>query len=153
MMASVWPTVQQESSNYNHITEYGLTDYSSGLDVVGSFEGKYLNEIDSTNPDTRSFVWSQLEANYYDKGVQNFWLDEDEGGTATLNSYPWADFSIGAGDQYSMLYPYYQQKMIADGQHNTSSAPTDAPTSVSLSRSSWAGSQRFPAAVWSGDTQ
>jgi alpha-D-xyloside xylohydrolase len=152
-MASVWPTVQQQSSNYNYISQHGLADYSLGLDVVGSFEGNYLMEIDPTNPDTRAFVWSQLQANYYNNGVHNFWLDEDEGGTATLNSYPRADFSIGAGDQYAMLYPFYQQKMIAEGQYNISGAPANAPTSVSLSRSSWAGSQRFPAAVWSGDTQ
>ena len=34
--------------------------------------------IDTTNPETRKYVWKLVKEHYYDLGIRNFWLDEAE---------------------------------------------------------------------------
>ena len=35
-------------------------------------------EIDALNPETRKYVWEVCKKNYYDLGVDGFWLDNSE---------------------------------------------------------------------------
>jgi alpha-D-xyloside xylohydrolase len=150
MMASVWPSIEDASSNWDEVRSLGLVAQTfAPVDIAGFWQNKYVHVIDSTNPATRQFLWSQLQQNYYQNGIRNFWLDEDEGGQVANDAYPWTDYALGPGDQYAMLYPYFHQMGIYEGQLNASGSTE--PTAVSLTRSSWAGSQRFASGVWSGD--
>ena len=150
MMVSVWPSIEDASPNWPALRDLGLVAQTFGpVDIAGLWQGKYVHVLDPTNPEARQFLWDQLKENYYQHGIRNFWLDEDEGGQVANDVYPWTDYSLGAGDQYAMLYPYFQQMGVYEGQLNSSSSTE--PTSLTLTRSSWAGSQRFASAVWSGD--
>ena len=57
-----------------------------------------------------------------------------------------ARFSIGDGTAVSSLFPLFDVRAVREGL--TASGADD---SVMLVRSAWAGSQRYGAAVWSGD--
>jgi alpha-D-xyloside xylohydrolase len=150
LMASVWPSIEDASDNWADVQGYGFDAQTfDPMDIAGYWQNKYMHLIDPTNAAARNFFWSNINQHYYQNGIRNFWLDEDEGGQVALDVYPWVDYYMGPGDQYAMLFPFFHQMGVFEGQMNASGS--NAVSAVSLSRSSWAGSQRFASAVWSGD--
>ena len=100
---------------------------------------------DATNPEARSFVWERVKQNYLDYGVRVFWLDADEPELMPMHAEN-IRYALGNGLEVTNIYPLLHQKgfyegMLADGQTEV----------INLSRSAWAGTQRYGAAVWSGD--
>ena len=168
MMGSLWPSVEDKSLNYLELQSKGyLASARSGPGVIDSWDGVYIRNYDSTNPKARSFLWENLKAHYYDNGIHNFWLDSDEGGNegegSLLNGqssylmsipYPSPDVLYAAGSQRSVgkLYPWAHQQAIEEGLRNvTGTEIGTACSSLSLSRSTYIGSQRFCSFIWSGD--
>ncbi|KAK3065375.1 hypothetical protein LTS18_011898 [Coniosporium uncinatum] len=81
MMASLWPSVEDSSANYRTMqTEGYLSATRSGPGTTDSWNGSYIRNIDSTNPDARAFLWDTLRRNYFDQGIKNFWIDQADGG-------------------------------------------------------------------------
>ena len=115
-----------------------------GDNKVFSFYGPQA-EIDATNPKTRDFVFSKLKQNYLDNGVDGLWFDEAEPEIHPEN-FGNLIYSLGRGDEYGLIYPYYYSKMAYDGFKSISD---DDP--VTLTRCAYTGSQKFGALVWSGD--
>ncbi len=152
LMVSIWPTVSPLSENYQVMTEKGLlVNNEYGVDaqhvfIDHGFEGPaYFTYYDATNPEARQFIWDTVKRNYYSKGVKLFWLDNDE---PDVN--PWNPenlrFYLGNGVEVANIYPLLHQQAFYEGLLN--SGETEILT---LSRSAWAGSQRFGTVVWSGD--
>jgi alpha-D-xyloside xylohydrolase len=152
LMVSIWPTVSPLSENYSAMRERGmLINNESGTDAQQVFvdhgvDGPaYYPFYDATSPEARAFLWETVKKNYYDLGVKVFWLDNDE---PDVN--PWSPgnlrFHIGNGTEVANLYPLLHQKAFYDGMRAAGEADF-----VTLSRSGWAGSQRFASAIWSGD--
>ncbi|KAJ5259587.1 hypothetical protein N7478_012568 [Penicillium angulare] len=169
MMASLWPSVADNSLNYEEMMAQGyLSATRSGPGTTDSWNGSYIRNYDSTNPGARQFLWDTLKRNYYDKGIKNFWIDQADGGalgeayenngqSTYIQSIPFAvpDVLYAAGTQSSVgkLYPWAHQQAIEEGFRNaTSSEMGTACDHVSLSRSGYIGSQRFCSMIWSGDT-
>lgn len=169
MMASLWPSVEDRSVNYQYMQANGLLSATrSGPGTTDSWNGSYIRNIDSTNPEARKFLWDTLKENYYDKGIKNFWIDQADGGalgeawenngqTNYVESIPYALpdvlYYAGTQDTVGKLYPWAHQQAIEEGSRNASG--TDQGTAcdtVSLSRSGYIGSQRFCSIIWSGDT-
>ena len=152
VMVSIWPTVIAQSENYAFMTERGLLiGNERGVDAQQVFLDHgipgpaYFAYYDATNPAARRFLWETVKKNYYDKGIRLWWLDNDE---PDIN--PWSPenlrFYLGNGLEVANLYPLLHQMAFYEGMR--SAGETEI---VTLSRSAWAGSQRFGAAVWSGD--
>lgn len=169
MMASLWPSVADNSVNYLEMMAQGyLSATRSGPGTTDSWNGSYIRNYDSTNPKARQFLWDTLKRNYFDKGIKNFWIDQADGGAlgeAYENNgqstyiqsvpFPLPDVNYAAGTQRSVgkLYPWAHQQAIEEGFRNaTSSEMGSACDQVSLSRSGYIGSQRFCSMIWSGDT-
>ena len=169
MMASSWPSVEDNSHNYNEMQVQGfLSATRSGPGTTDSWNGSYIRNYDATNPAARAFFWDQLNRNYYQQGIRNFWIDQADGGNlgeAYENNgqsvyiqsipYPLADVLYAAGTQASVgkLYPWAHQQMIEEGLRNVSGTQPGSPCdALSLSRSGFLGSQRFCSVIWSGDT-
>ncbi len=151
-MVSVWPTVSPLSENYATLRERGwLVKNERGTEAQQIFIDNeingpaYLSYYDATNPDARQFMWDTVKRNYYAQGVKLWWLDSNE---PDIN--PWypenVRFALGNGLEVANIYPMMQQKAFYDGMR--AAGETDIMT---LGRSGWAGSQRFSAAIWSGD--
>jgi alpha-D-xyloside xylohydrolase len=145
LMVSVWPTVQTESDNYQEMLERGfLLRSDRGVRTQFQFLGQ--NAIfDATNPEARTFLWSLIKRNYYDKGIRIFWLDEAEP-ELSVYDHDIYRYHLGSSKQIGNIYPVkYSQTfydgMISEGQTNI----------INLVRCAWAGSQRQGALVWSGD--
>lgn len=152
LMVSVWPTASPLSENYPALTEQGLlVNNEYGVDAQhvfidnGVIGPAYFAYYDATHPQARQFVWDVIHKNYYAAGIKLFWLDNNE---PDVN--PWNPenlrFFLGNGVEVANLYPLLSQRGFYDGL--MSSGETEILT---LSRSGWAGSQRYGTVIWSGD--
>ncbi|WP_410597955.1 TIM-barrel domain-containing protein [Amycolatopsis sp. lyj-23] len=152
LMVSVWPSVSPLSSNYRELHEQGLlVAAESGVPAHAPWKDKGFGVempvafYDATNPQARRFVWSKVKENYYDLGVRAWWLDGDEPEIQPGHPHN-LGFHAGPGAEVFNLYPQANAQTFHDGIR----AEGDDEV-VLLSRSAWAGSQRFGAALWSGD--
>ncbi|BCN30161.1 glycoside hydrolase family 31 protein [Anaeromicropila herbilytica] len=145
LMVSVWPTVDSRSENYGKMAEQGyLLKYDRGVSITMNWMGE-TSFFDATHPGAREYVWERCKENYFDKGVNIFWLDEAE------PEYGPYDFDIyryyqGSALQVSNIYPAMYAKAFYDGM-----VKEGMDKVLNLVRCAWAGSQRYGALVWSGD--
>lgn len=145
LMVSIWPTVDKTCENYEEMLEKGyLIRTERGFRVGLDFMGATIH-FDATNPKARKYVWEKAKKNYYEKGIQVFWLDEAE---PEYSVYDFDNYRYHRGTnlQIGNIYPVdyaktFYEGMEAEGQKNI----------VNLLRCAWAGSQRYGALVWSGD--
>lgn len=145
LMVSIWPTVDSRTDNYRIMREKGfLVRAKKGIDINFDYLGN-TKFFDATHPGARSYVWQQAKQNYYDKGIELFWLDEAEPEYAV---YDFDNYRYHAGNvlEVGNIYPALYTKAFYDGL-----AATGKTEIVSLVRCAWAGSQRYGALVWSGD--
>ncbi len=143
-MVSVWPTVDPKCSNYRPMLEAGML-IRAEQGVQGGF--RELPFYDATNPEARDYLWERCKENYYDLGIDGFWLDVSE--PEYLPADP-ANYRYHAGpvSQVMSCYPLCHNKGFYD--HMRAEGKTDI---VNLTRSAWAGSQKHGAVVWSGDVK
>jgi alpha-D-xyloside xylohydrolase len=105
----------------------------------------YIHFYDATHPEARRYVWDKVRRGYFDHGVRVWWLDADE-----PEMYPMdpenVRYYLGDGRAVTNIYPLHHAQGFYEGMR--AEGETEI---ISLSRSAWAGSQRYGAAVWSGD--
>ena len=78
VIVSVWPSVDRKSENFEPMMEKGLLIRTErGAAQTYDFQGDCV-EIDPFNPETRNYVWEVCRKNYYDYGIDAFWLDNSE---------------------------------------------------------------------------
>ena len=152
LMVSIWPTMSSLSENYAEFFDQGLlvgadqgAEFQQTIQDKGMAVPMPVAFYDPTNPRTRERVWNLIEQNYLSLGVRVFWLDASE---PELNPAHPANLTLyaGPGAEVAGIYPRDNARLFADGM-----ATAGQPQTVLLSRSAWAGSQRYGAAVWSGD--
>jgi alpha-D-xyloside xylohydrolase len=152
LMVSIWPTVSPLSENYGEFYQRGLlVGADQGVEFQQTIQDKGMEApmpvafYDPTNPRTGEFVWSLVERNYLIRGIRVFWLDACE---PELNPAQPGNLSLyaGPGAEVASIYPRDNARLFAGGMAAAGQQPT-----VLLCRSAWAGSQRYGAAVWSGD--
>jgi alpha-D-xyloside xylohydrolase len=152
VMVSVWPTVSLHSRNYEEMRRRGLLARTErGVAALKWFrevgiEGTvYIHFYDATNPEARRFVWEQVRRGYYRHGIKTWWLDACEPELDPRDADN-VRFHLGNGLALMNVYPLMHAQAFYDGMR-----AEGEEAFVSLSRSAWAGSQRYSAAVWSGD--
>jgi len=152
VMVSIWPTVSRLSKNYQEMwnknfiirNKLGTAAQMYFVDVQAE-DGIYLHYYDSTHPGARKFLWEQVKNGYYQYGIKIFWLDAYE--PEMLPFLPEnLRFYAGDGEAVANSYPLdhvrgFYEGVLAEGEKMP----------LFLCRSAWAGSQRYGAAVWSGD--
>ncbi len=153
LVVSVWPSVSPLSENHPVMeqrgyfigTQYGPMAHADWPDkeVASTVQVAFY---DATNPDAREFVWSKVKENYLDPyGITAFWLDACEPELKpgfSENLRYWA----GPGLEVGNAYPAENARTFYEGL-----LATGEEEIVTLNRSAWAGSQRYGAALWSGD--
>ena len=152
LMVSIWPTVSPLSENYGEFYHRGLlVGADQGVEFQQTIQDKGMAApmpvafYDSTNPAAGQYVWSLVERNYLSRGIRVFWLDACE---PELNPAHPGNLTLyaGPGAEVAGIYPRDNARLFAEGMANAGQEQT-----VLLCRSAWAGSQRYGAAVWSGD--
>lgn len=145
LVVSVWPTIDEQSSNYGVMAENG---YLVNADRCNAIHMTWMGNTtfyDATNPKAQQFVWEQCKEHYYDYGIRCFWLDEAEPeyGPYDFDNYRYYE---GPAVQCTNRYPVGYAKGFYDGLKKE--GETDI---MSLVRCAWAGSQKYGVLTWSGD--
>ncbi|KAK0334445.1 hypothetical protein LTR91_016932 [Friedmanniomyces endolithicus] len=146
LMVSVWPTMQKDNEHYPRALQSGyLVQQHKGLRTLMDFRAE-CGIVDFTNPEAREFVWDLCKKNYYDYGIKIFWLDEAE---PEFSVYHFDNVRLWSGNQISAgnAYPRDFVRTFYEGMTNAGQDQV-----VNLIRCAWAGSQKYGALVWSGDT-
>jgi len=152
LMVSIWPTVSPLSENFDEYRDRGLlvgsdqgVEFHQTIQDKGMVTPMPLAFYDPTNPETRDYVWDLVRRNYLDLGIRVFWLDACE---PELNPAHPGNLALyaGPGAEVANIYPRENARLFAEGMQAAGREPT-----VLLCRSAWAGSQKYGAAVWSGD--
>ena len=153
-MVSIWPSFNGRSEHFAAFKDNGyLIENKSGPPAHHAFFDNdqpdlvYTHFYDTTHPEARQLFWQKTRDSYYKQGFRVFWLDccEPEFAAEAIDNLR---FYAGTGRQVACLYPLMHEKafyegMRAEGQEHV----------LNLCRSAWAGSQRYGAAVWSGDIE
>jgi len=154
VMVSIWPTVSTHSRNFAEMQRRGLLVRTErGVPALKSFievgvEGPvYVHFYDPTNPEARRFIWEQVRQGYYRHGIKVWWLDACEPEISPPDPEN-LRFYAGNGLAVINIYPLMHAQAFYEGMRSAGDEEI-----VTLCRSAWAGSQRYGAAVWSGDIQ
>jgi alpha-D-xyloside xylohydrolase len=159
VLVSVWPHVSPLSENHAQLQANGQLVLATGADTPavfsyadrGSPAGLDLSLLDLTNSDARGFLWDRLRRSYSSIGISSFWLDACEPEireSSTQFREETMAFSSGPGGEVTGSFPLHFAQAVREGL--TADGLDDG---MILIRSAWAGSQRYGAAVWSGDIQ
>lgn len=146
VVVSVWPSVDKKSENFWEMSERGLLIQTErGSNQTYDFQGDCL-EIDVTNPEARAYLWEKCKKNYYDYGIDMFWLDNAE---PDYNVYDFDNYryQLGSALEVSSIYPKLYAKTFYDGLK----AEGREKEILHLIRCGWAGSQKYGTLLWSGD--
>ncbi len=154
VMISIWPHLNTNSQNYNQMVQNGyFVRTRRGVTAVNLFrdiespQPIYFPLYDPTNPEARQGFWELVRQNYYDLGIKSWWLDACEPEISHFDYDNLAYFG-GSGVELGCIYPLKHQQTFFEGMKNAGEEEI-----FLLCRSAWAGSQRYGAAVWSGDIQ
>ena len=145
VIVSIWPSVDRKSENFGPMMEQGLLIRTErGAAQTYDYQGDCV-EIDPFNPKTREYVWNVCKKNYYDYGIDAFWLDNSEPdyGVYDFDNYRYSD---GPALALSNLYPQMYSRIFYDEMSKLGDG-----TVVNLLRCGWAGSQKYGNVIWSGD--
>ncbi len=142
MMISVWPSVGE------------VTDIYRDLQAMGALypmqtSPREAKVYDIWNKQAQDLFWSYMNKNMFQPGMSAWWLDGPE--PEFYNTTP-SDFNqpTGAGTALRNVrntYPLFVSKGVYENQRKTTS---DKRVYI-LTRSAFAGLQRYGAGSWSGD--
>ena len=145
VIVSVWPSVDRKSENFGPMMDRGLLIRTErGAAQTYDYQGDCV-EIDVFNPETREYVWEVCKKNYYDFGIDAFWLDNSE---PDYGVYDFENYRYLAGPALSCsnMYPQMYSRIFYDHMKDLGDGNV-----VNLLRCAWAGSQKYGNVVWSGD--
>ena len=100
--------------------------------------------LDYFNPLTREYYWNTLNKNLFACGVDSWWMDATEPENDALHGQK---TYLGPGDFYRLTYPLFVSRAVYEGQRET----TSEKRVCILTRSAFAGQQRYGTINWSGD--
>ena len=152
LMISVWPKFYTGTDNFKALRSRGfLYEPNLGEEII-DWLGHPDTFYDAFNPEARKLFWAQIERELFRKGVDAWWMDASEPDplpTPTLRGqrthvHPTA---LGTGARMLNAYPLVNSQGIYEGQR---AAAPDRRVFI-LTRSGFAGQQRYAGAVWSGD--
>jgi alpha-D-xyloside xylohydrolase len=100
--------------------------------------------VDIYNPEAQKTHWNALNKNLFSLGVDSWWMDATEPENDALAG---KQTYFGPGNFYRLTYPLFVSQAVYDGQRKA-----DPQKRVTiLTRSAFAGQQRFGTINWSGD--
>jgi alpha-D-xyloside xylohydrolase len=152
VMVSIWPTVNPLSENYAEMRDRGLLlGTERGVAATWTVTDNRPDapvpvfNYDPSHPEARAFLWDRVRRNYVDHGIRTFWLDACEPELKPPD-HDNLCYAIGSGREVGCIYPLLHARAFWDGLRSIGESGI-----LTLCRSAWAGSQRYGAAVWSGD--
>ncbi|HLK27110.1 MAG TPA: TIM-barrel domain-containing protein [Puia sp.] len=153
-MISVWPKFYEGVTAYKTFNDKGWLYKRNVADGQRDWIAKgYISTFyDAFNTDAQKGFWDLLNIKLYKKGIDAWWMDASEPDILS-NVNPekrkeqMTPTALGSAAEFLNAYPLENAKGIYEGQRSTN---PDQRVFI-LTRSAFAGSQRYGAAIWSGD--
>jgi alpha-D-xyloside xylohydrolase len=155
MMISVWGKFNPNTDNAKEMQTHGYL-YQPDLEVhQKDWIGFPYTFYDAFNPGARKLFWQQMNKGLFSKGVDGWWMDASEpdllpgeppDDVEDAESYMNPTF-MGTGARMLSGWGLENANSIYTGQRNA--APNQRV--YILTRSGYAGQQRYSAATWFGD--
>ncbi len=153
-MISVWPKFYEGLPVYETFNKNGWLFKRNVAEQRRDWIGKgYTSTFyDAFNPQARTAFWNLLNDKLYNKGVDAWWLDATEPDIHSNMSVEerkqtMNPTALGAASRYFNAFPLLNTKGVYEGQRRVN---PDQRVFI-LTRSAFAGQQRYAAASWSGD--
>ncbi len=153
VMISVWGKFNPNTENAKAMLAGGYLYVPNLKDHETDWLGQPYTFYDAFNPGARKLFWSQIDADLFSKGIDAWWMDATE--PDLLPSPPSLEgqqnymnpTDLGTGARMLNGYALQNSKGVYTGQREA--APRQRV--FILTRSGFAGIQRYSTAIWSGD--
>ncbi|MBS2211967.1 DUF5110 domain-containing protein [Carboxylicivirga mesophila] len=153
-MISVWPKFYINTDNYKALDAKGYMYQQAVKDSVRDWIGQgYIGSFyDPYSQGARELFWSQMRDNLYQYGMDAWWMDASEPDILSNASIDYrkklcGPTALGSSTEYFNTYSLANADAIYNGQR---SVDPDKRVFL-LTRSGFAGLQRYATATWSGD--
>ena len=173
-MISVWPKFYVNTDNYKELDAKGWMYIQSPTDDIHDWVGPgYTNGFyDAYDAGARKMFWRQMDENLYSglsttKGkwsmvngqystVDAWWMDASEPNVRDCTPMWYrkalsGPTALGTSTEYFNAYSTVNADAIYNGQRSVWKGKANEPRVFLLTRSGFAGEQRFSTATWSGD--
>ena len=164
-MISVWPKFYCNTDNYKELDAKGWMYVQSPTDDIHDWVGPgYKNGFyDAYDAGARKMFWRQMDENLYTKynhdgiaGVDAWWMDASEPNVRDCTPMWYrkalsGPTALGTSTEYFNAYSTVNADAIYNGQRSVWKGKMNEPRVFLLTRSGFAGEQRFSTATWSGD--
>jgi alpha-D-xyloside xylohydrolase len=152
LMISVWPKFYTGTANFRAMQQRGFLYPETLKRPTKDWLGHVHTFYDAFNPAARQLFWDQIKAALFDKGVDAWWMDATEPelvgeGTPGALKAAMHPTAMGSGARMANAYVLPNSQAVYEGQR---AADPDKRVFI-LTRSAFAGSQRYASAAWSGD--
>lgn len=154
VMVSVWPKFYTTTEHYKEFDSRGWMYQGAVRDSIRDWVGPgYTGSFyDAYNPGARKLFWRQLEEHYVPLGIDAWWMDASEPNIRDCTDIQYrkdlmTPTFLGPSAKYFNAYALMNADAIYNGQR---SAEPDRRVFL-LTRSGFAGLQRYSTATWSGD--
>ncbi len=154
-MISVWPKLYCNTDNYKELDAHGWMYQQAVKDSIHDWIGYVGSFYDAYAADARKMFWRQMNDNLYTKyheGIDAWWMDASEPNVRDCTPIDYrkdlcGPTALGTSDEYFNAYSIVNADAIYNGQRTV-----DPDKRVFLlTRSGFAGLQRYSTATWSGD--
>ena len=164
-MISVWPKFYCNTNNYKELDAKGWMYVQSPTDDIHDWVGPgYKNGFyDAYDAGARKMFWRQMDEKLYTKynhdgiaGVDAWWMDASEPNVRDCTPMWYrkalsGPTALGTSTEYFNAYSTVNADAIYNGQRSVWKGKKDEPRVFLLTRSGFAGEQRYSTATWSGD--
>ncbi|MCI8418667.1 MAG: DUF5110 domain-containing protein [Lachnospiraceae bacterium] len=146
-MVSVWPNMNAGTKNHKEFLEKGMLLHDDST-------------YNAFSPEARAVYWRQLEEELFSGGFDSWWCDSTEPFSgpdwsgAKLRE-PWERYALVGGEHKKYLDPPQANLFAvahARGIYENQRKACQKKRVLNLTRSGYAGSQRYGTVLWSGDT-
>lgn len=154
-MISVWPKFYCTTKNYKELDANGWMYHQAVHDSIYDWLGFMGSFYDAYSAGARKMFWRQMDENLYSKykfGVDAWWMDASEPNVRDCTPMWYrkalcGPTALGSSTEYFNAYSIVNADAIYNGQRSVN--PNQRV--FLLTRSGFAGEQRYSTASWSGD--
>lgn len=176
-MISVWPKFYVNTANYKELDSKGWMYTQAVKDDIHDWVGRgyVAGFYDAYSPEARKMFWRQMDENLYTglalKGSGNkrsalnpklstlidaWWMDASEPNVRDCTPLWYrkalcGPTALGTSTEYFNAYSIVNADAIYHGQRGVWKGKRNEPRVFLLTRSGFAGEQRYSTATWSGD--
>ena len=154
VMISVWPKFYINTEHYKELDEKGWMYKQAVNDSIRDWisDGYIGSFYDAYSEGARNLFWEQMEEHLYTLGIDAWWMDASEPDILSNASLDYrkqlsGPTAMGPSAEFLNTYSLVNADAIYNGQRKTD----PSKRVFLLTRSGFAGLQRYSTATWSGD--